>query len=45
VPLHSVSKLKPLMQAEDWLSAMRLLKEYSTVVDEDWELSWNFAWS
>ena len=32
------------MQAEHWLSAVKLLKKYSSIADEDWELSWKFAW-
>lgn len=36
--VHSV------MREERWSAAIRLLKESSSVVEEDWELLWNLGW-
>jgi len=34
----------PIMNMERWLEAIKLLKKDSSVVQKDWELSWNLAW-
>lgn len=37
-------RVVPVMRRTRWLSAIKILKANSTLVKDDWELSWNLAW-